>query len=116
MLEAPLSLGSGRADTIPNVSDLSSPRGNLIAYWRERRQGKPGYPMTQNDLARLIARDASLVGRYERGERYPSFHILFTLAAALEVPPHILYPSLWRTQFATMRKQRSKLGLGSAMS
>ena len=48
--------------------------------------------MTQNDLARLISRDTSLVGRYERGERLPSFETLFTIAAALEVPPHVLYP------------------------
>lgn len=115
MLEAPLSLGSGRADTIPNVSVLSRPRGNLIAYWRERRQGKPGSPLTQKELGQLIERDPSLVGRYERGERYPSFEILFTIAAALEVPPHVLYPSLWRKKFATMRERRGKLGLGTAL-
>ena len=71
--------------------------------------------MTQHDLAQLIARDASLVGRYERGERLPSFEVLFMIAAALEVPPHILYPSLWRSELARIRKRRDELGFGSAL-
>lgn len=116
MLQAPLSLRDGRGDTLASVPKLSSPQGgNLIAYWRERRQGKPGSPMTQNDLARLISRDTSLVGRYERGERLPSFETLFTIAAALEVPPHVLYPSLWRSEFERIRRRRDELGMGTAL-
>ena len=115
MLNAPLSLGDGQGGTLANVPNLSSPRGNLIAYWRERRQGKLGSPMTQKDLALLIERDPTLVSRYERDERFPSFKTLFTIAAALEVPPHVLYPSLWRSEFERMRQRRDELGLGGAL-
>jgi len=115
MPNTPLSLGDRRADTLSNVSKLSSPRGNLIAYWRSRRQGKPGAALTQKELAQLIGKSTVMVGRYERGLRNPSLDVLFSIGAALETPPHILYPGLWRTRFAEMREKRNELGLGPAL-
>jgi len=70
--------------------------------------------LTQKELAALIGKSPAMVGRYERGLRKPSLDVLFAIGAALETPPHVLYPGLWRTKFAEMREKRNQFGLGPA--
>lgn len=115
MTHAPTTRRERQGNCTPIAAKLSNPADNFIAYWRARRQGRPGYPLTQAQLASLVARSVTIVGRYERGLRLPSVRTLFAIAAALEVPPHVLYPGLWRLAREGADKRRDEQRLGPAL-
>lgn len=93
-MEGTKSKNGSKSHSFKNQPEDVGP-ANRISYWRKRNFGKPGQCLTQKELAKLIGRSVSMVGRYERGNRKPTLNVLFKLAAALQVPPHVLYSDLW---------------------
>ncbi len=95
----------------PGTSLLTS--GNLIAYWRKRRQGKPNTPLSISELATLCRISPASLRHYESGKVIPPTQTLFALAAALDIPPHILLAPLWRKMRETLAKRRGDIGFSS---
>ncbi|MFA7653985.1 MAG: helix-turn-helix transcriptional regulator [Candidatus Magasanikbacteria bacterium] len=86
------------------------PQGpNYIPYWRKQTWGRPGTGMSQRDLAALIGLNSQSIGRIEKGTRMPSIEVLFSIAAALEIPPHILYPELWQKKIQELKDKKLSL-------
>jgi DNA-binding XRE family transcriptional regulator len=104
--------GERRFFNLTDSAKLSSPLPNDIAHWRKKILLGNYRPMRQEDLAALVSIGAEELGRYERGERKPPMHMLFMLSAALRVPPHALYPELWKECQRKVEEKRLKHGLG----
>ena len=90
---------------------ILSQNKNHIAYWRKRTFGKPGKPLSQVDLARLINKTSQEISLYERGERLPGLEVALLIGAALRVPPQALFPNLYREKQLTVNKRRKQLKL-----
>lgn len=94
--------------------NLSRSTDNLIAYWRTRRQGLPGQPLGLEGLCELTGIDRKTLFNYENGKVIPKAKHLFLIAAALDVPPHVLYAQLWRKVREDMADKRREVGFGKA--
>ena len=68
-------------------------------------------PLTQNELGRLIGVHRSRVSVYESGAVFPSGQMLFRIAAALNVPPEILYKDFFNEERKRMLELKNQLGI-----
>ena len=104
--------------TMEGQKTVSGPRkkhfmlstGNLIRYWRKRRQGKPQTSLSQIELAKLASISPAALRRYESGKALPPTKTLFLLAASLDLPPHVLLAPLWRKAREEVSQKRKALG------
>ncbi len=87
---------------------------NLIAYWRNRRQGYLGSTLSQEDLAMLLQINRNVLNDIEQGKSKPDIDTLFNIAAVLEIPPHVVFAPLWKKARERMNQRRTTAGFGKA--
>jgi transcriptional regulator with XRE-family HTH domain len=95
---------------VPRRSPDVRPAGPLAALGAAIREARLADGVTQAELAERCEVNVNYVSLLERGQRNPTATMLFTLAAALAIPPEDLFRNIGPLDLRTLVKNRSRRG------